>query len=313
MHTHWLWTLNNPNNDETVIDIENIFYTCQQVKYTVFQLEQGEEGTYHFQGYTELARNQRLSFVRQLLPRAHWEPRRGTRAQAREYCMKEDTRIEGPWVIGEWHDKGQGRRTDIIDIHRRVKETNEPIASIIHNMNYQQVRLVETLAKYRKTSKEFEPKQVRWFYGATGTGKTRTAYEEMKEDFWLANKTSDWFDGYNGEEDVLIDDLRAGRWKYDFMLKLLDGYQIRVPIKGSFTIFRAKRIWITCPYTPDIAYAGQVTYHDNIAQLLRRITEIRKFPIEQEQEQESEDDEVVEESWFAERMKAYKRALNKQD
>lgn len=313
--THWLWTLNNPTNDETVVDLENIFSRNPQVKYAMFQLEQGTEGTLHYQGYLELVRNQQLTYVRQLLPRAHWEPRRGTRQQAREYCMKLDTRVEGPWEIGDWIESRQGQRTDIQEIHRLINETNMPVHQIMKDRNYQQVRLIETLAKYRKVNIDWHPKEVNWYWGPTGTGKTRTAFEEMDPNsFWVANKTGDWFDGYQGETDVLIDDLRANDWKYNFMLKLLDGRDIRVPIKGSFTIFSARRIWITCPYKPEVAYAGQVTYHDNIAQLLRRITTITKFDLPnqpEEEEQRIPDDNREEgENWYDERLAFYRQVIN---
>lgn len=82
------------------------------VRYCVYQEERGENGVRHYQGYVELSAPQRMSYMKKLLPRAHWEKRKRTRDECRNYCMKEDTRIAGPFEIGEWQ-RHQGARTDL--------------------------------------------------------------------------------------------------------------------------------------------------------------------------------------------------------
>lgn len=88
----FVFTLNNPGDQPLEFD-PNI------VKYAVWQLEEGNNtGTPHYQGYVELVRKRALSRLHQLIPclaRAHIESRRGTAKQARDYCMKEDTRVAG--------------------------------------------------------------------------------------------------------------------------------------------------------------------------------------------------------------------------
>jgi len=80
------------------------------VRYCTGQLEEGEQGLHrHLQGYLELSKPQRLSWLKaQLSGTAHWEPRRGTREQARDYARKSDTRVEGPWEYGDWQAGGRG-------------------------------------------------------------------------------------------------------------------------------------------------------------------------------------------------------------
>jgi len=78
----------------------------------VWQLEKGETGTPHFQIYVELLKPQRMSAMKLWLPGAHFESRKGSAEQARAYCMKEESREEGPWERGDF-SIGQGRRTDL--------------------------------------------------------------------------------------------------------------------------------------------------------------------------------------------------------
>lgn len=100
----WCFTINNPTPEDDPADWE--------VKYVAWQLEKGEEGTPHYQGYVELDKVARLSKLKKLNGKAHWEIRMGTQEQAIAYTKKEDTRLEGPWEHGE-KAVGRGTRTDL--------------------------------------------------------------------------------------------------------------------------------------------------------------------------------------------------------
>ena len=60
------------------------------VRFCTYSLELGETGNLHFQGYIELVRQQRLSWMKKLegLGAAHFEQRRGTQEQAIAYAEK---------------------------------------------------------------------------------------------------------------------------------------------------------------------------------------------------------------------------------
>lgn len=104
---YWCFTLNNP--EHAICDIPF------DVNYMVYQGEIGDSGTYHFQGYVEFAGNKRISALKKFLPSAHWEKRRGTAEQARDYAMKEESRVEGPFEYGTFTGSRQGQRTDLQD------------------------------------------------------------------------------------------------------------------------------------------------------------------------------------------------------
>lgn len=111
----WCFTINNP---EFAIHEKDF---PASVKYCVWQFEIGENGTMHFQGFIQFFGQQRLSALKKIFPTAHFEKRRGTAEQARDYCMKEDSRIEGPWEFGEFAG-GQGKRTDLDSAAELVKQ-----------------------------------------------------------------------------------------------------------------------------------------------------------------------------------------------
>lgn len=116
----YVFTYNNPaiTAQEFISKIEAL----PDVRYASFQLEQGEEtGTPHWQGYIELRRPQRISWMRNNVLEAHYEKRQGTRQQARDYTRKADTRVEGPWEHGDWLAGGPGARTDLSGVAQACK------------------------------------------------------------------------------------------------------------------------------------------------------------------------------------------------
>lgn len=82
-HRHWCFTYNNP----THVPTPDEWPDCH---YAIYQLEMGASGTVHYQGYAEFSKSKRLSWLRNHtnMPGAHWAVRRGTREEARNYCMK---------------------------------------------------------------------------------------------------------------------------------------------------------------------------------------------------------------------------------
>ena len=69
--------------------------------YTVGQLEKGKEGTVHLQFFINLPKpGKRITAMKKVCKYTHWEPV-GKDNGAADYCMKEDTRVEGPWEFGE--------------------------------------------------------------------------------------------------------------------------------------------------------------------------------------------------------------------
>lgn len=102
--TRWVFTLNNPTEDETLSNLPE----C--AVYLVYGKEIGASGTPHLQGFIIFSSRKRLRSVRQIVgTRAHCEPAKGTNQQARDYCCKDGNVTE----LGVFPSSGQGRRSDL--------------------------------------------------------------------------------------------------------------------------------------------------------------------------------------------------------
>lgn len=266
---NYCFTLNNYTDEEldklSKLDVEYMIYGKEVAPTT---------GTPHLQGFVKFKHAKTFTAVKKLIPRAHLEVMKGTIEDCIKYCSKQGD-------VTEYGKKppGAGSRSDLTDIKKCIEQQKKVKDLLKNNIikNYQGVKYAETLQKYYEKPRMWETK-VEWFYGPTETGKTRTAYEIFSEitdidNIYAAMDTGKWWDGYDGQEYVIIDDIRKDFMKFHQLLKLLDRYPYRVETKGSTRQFVAKHIIITSPFRPEELYETR----EDIGQLIRRIHNIRKF------------------------------------
>jgi len=91
----YIYTLNNPSENDK-FSLEQIIL---RAKISVYQLEQGKNGTPHFQGYLEFENPVSWEKLKREMPRAHIEICKDSKASI-AYCQKIEGRIEGPWIKG---------------------------------------------------------------------------------------------------------------------------------------------------------------------------------------------------------------------
>lgn len=251
---NWCFTLNNPENDD-------IPRTWPSVKYVVWQKEKGEAGTSHLQGYVIWASARTLSAVKDTNGQAHWGIREKPHEAARRYCMKEDTRVSGPWELGAPDEEkmGQGKRNDLMDI-KKVIDTGASLQYLAENhfpVMAKHSRWIKEYIALRGKNKRNWPTFTTVIWGPTGTGKTRTVMEKAgPHAYWLkkpGHGQTVFFDNYDGEEDVVIDEF-YGWLPYDLLLRMCDRYPLLVDTKGGSCYFSPKRIWITSNVKPQEWY-----------------------------------------------------------
>lgn len=260
----WCFTLNNPERND--------FIFPELVRYAIWQRESGEAGTEHLQGYIELAKPQRLSWLKNVIPRAHFEIARGTRDQARDYCRKSDTRVAGPFEYGEWKNGGQGSRSDLNAVkelidngagEQEIAESN--FSTWCRNYRaFREYKRIKTEARNWETS-------VTVYWGEPGTGKSRKAMEENPGAYWKPK--GNWWDGYEQQEVVVIDEF-YGWLPYDFILRLCDRYPLNLEVKGGTVAFVGKSVIFTSNKHPDDWYQKENLDKRAFA---RRVTKLIHF------------------------------------
>lgn len=87
---------------------------------------------------------------------------------------------------------------------------------------------------------------------------------------------SKWWDGYQGQEHVILDEFR-GSIDIAHLLRWLDRYPVRVERKGSSVPLKATTFWITSNLAPRGWYPE--LDETTMEALLRRLTNILEFPI----------------------------------
>ncbi len=236
-----------------------------------------DTGRRHQQCYVEFTLSVTLRRAKELLKTAavHLDPRGGTAKQASDYCKKDGDFLT--W--GRLTE--QGKRTDLDAVKAAVTDTGTMAAVCAVATSYQGLRGGELLLKYLSPRRSVPPR-VQWFWGPTGTGKTRAAIEACWEAaYWMSSGTLQWWDGYDGEVAVILDDFRPEPGvPYARVLRLLDRYPVRVPVKGSSRELLATTIIVTSNFAPELVYDGRLGVGESIEPLLRRLHRVREFKAE---------------------------------
>ncbi len=236
---------------------ETVLQGMPNATYVIVGEEIGEEGTKHLQGYAELSKQTYFSVLKKWCPQMHLESRRGSQTQAIDYCKKDGKCKE----MGE--RKKMGERNDISDLRAMIeagsselelfKESDAMFKYHKAASKYRMLKLQEKFSRFHKVE------VVVLWNEKSGSGKTRRAWELCKDPYVLPVNEGKWFDNYNGQADLIIDDYE-GEMEYRTFLKILDGYPYQVPTKGGHAWKCWSQIVITSNVDPRDWYPAQEDY-----------------------------------------------------
>jgi len=250
---NFCFTLNNYSLDE----YELLLNTTECV-YICIGEEIADTGTRHLQGYVSFKDAKTLSSLKKINARCHWEICKGTPSQNRAYCIKDGTFEEHGSIPMDPKKKGEGEKRRWEDAFEAVRDNRiqDVPADIkcrhLKSIEYAVTREADALRKLSN----LEVLDNQWRWGDPKSGKSEGARAE-NPDHYLKLVRSKWFDHYNHEPVVLIEDLDPESSKQAQYLKTLaDIYPVRVEVKGGTMMIRPKRVIVTSNYSPEDIFSG---------------------------------------------------------
>jgi len=211
--------------------------------YSIYGEEVGESGTPHLQGFLHFKSARTETSIRKKLPGFHIEISRSVEASI-TYCKKDGRVTE----LGD--PPAQGSRTDISAVCDMVKKKRS-LKDIAEEHP-------ETYLKFHKgihmlksvLTDPYHHEDIRglWYVGVPGAGKSRKALEENPGAYRKAQNK--WFDGYDGETCIILDDLDKGGACLGHYLKIWgDRYPCSGEIKGGTVQLQHTQLIVTSNYT----------------------------------------------------------------
>ena len=219
-------------------------------KYYVFGKEIAPEtGTKHLQGYIVFKNRLRMNQVQDLLKhKAHVEVARTSHAANIKYCKKEGDFIEDGEIPIDGCIKGAEATKEKWDNVRKLASANN-FAEIPSDIYVRYIRNLKQIAIDNWTPPaDLESVCGIWYFGQSGNGKSTKARNDFPNAYFKrANK---WFDGYQGQETIIIDDLDKTHDFLAYDLKIwTDKFSFTAETKGGHILIRPKNIVVTSQYT----------------------------------------------------------------
>lgn len=240
------------------------FLKSIECKYICFGFEIAPKtGTPHLQGYVSFNNPRSFKSVSKLLP-WHISIAKGSGAQNKAYCTKEGEFYERGDIPKDPKDQGtvekerwdnarsaavEGRMDDIVD-------------SDIYIRCYGSLKRIrdDHAIKAKNLEGDSSLRTGLWIWGPAGCGKTRKAHDEY-DNLYIKDWTK-WWDHYQGEENVLIDDMspRHAEIFGDILKIWTDRYAFKAQNKGGYMHIRPKLIIITSQYPMERVFLEKETY-----------------------------------------------------
>lgn len=224
---------------------------------------------HHWQSFVHFHNAKTREAAQIYIGNVHCDIAKGTDTEAIAYCTKD----------GEFFEFGvrpqQGRRTDLVllrdDISagRSVDDiaVESPMVFHQYGRTLRELEMIHLRTRYRT-----ERTTCDWLFGKTGTGKSYRAFKNFdpKTHYVHCKRDRGWWDGYKGQQIVIINDFR-GHICYDDLLEMIDENPWYVPTRGRERLpFVSRHVIITSPLRPEEVYHNRDD-NDDIQQLLRRI------------------------------------------
>lgn len=259
----WCWTLFNYTT------LDEAYFQALDCKYTVVGKEVcPTTKRAHLQGFTIFNGNKRLSALKKLNKQVHWEPTIKSSLVAADYCKKE----------GDFFEKGDipspGKRTDLEEVVTMIKagKSIHEIADEATSSFIKFGRGIRDVTLILQKPYSHTDQRGLWFVGPPGSGKSREARDLYPECFLKGQNK--WFDGYQNEKVILLDDFdHMGKCLGHHLKIWADRYACTGETKGGTINLQHTKFIITSNYYPHEIWSDDA---ELIKAMERRFT-VRQF------------------------------------
>ena len=261
-------TLNNwQEKPDIVEEIKALPY-----KYLVWGDEEGEQGTPHKQGTIIFNSQKTLTAAIASLKGCHVEVCKDLHASI-AYCKKDGVYEEFGTAPKTSKEKGEGEQQRWEQI--RIAAEEGRLDDIPPDVRFKQYKAVEHFrsegSKRRKLT-DTDQKHL-WYYGDSGTGKSRKAREENPDAY--LKPCNKWWDGYDDEDVVIIEDFDEAHACLAHHIKIWgDRYPFPAEVKGGYRKIRPRMVIVTSNYSPEEIW----TKNNDLLPILRRFKKVHFGP-----------------------------------
>jgi len=219
------------NYPETAEAQIRAFHEEKQATYTIVGREIGENGTPHLQGYFHLKDRLAFSRLKEYFPSIHIEKAKGNAEQNKIYCSKDLDFFEMGTCPKTSGNASKESWKEILDAAQRgdwpFLKDNYPRVWVTLHEKLISMRIPKTQVLSGETIDN------EWWYGSTGTGKSKLAWEKYGVICYqkMLNK---WWDGYDDQKVVVIEEWSPKNEVTASALKIwADRYPFTAQIKGG--------------------------------------------------------------------------------
>lgn len=223
-----------------------------------------ETSRYHLQGMVCLKRKVRANLVAHELGLGgcHAEPMAGTPDQAAAYCSKKESRVRtrASWVRNDASNQPDGypcliygstfragARTDLQAFQGALQE-GRTMHELSNEFFPQFLRYQKGIAAYRdanppESATTLTVRRGYYIYGPPGFGKSTWLFTRMGASAYYYDGSS-WFNGYDGQQVIIIDDVDPSELQIKLIKWLADPVPRRYQYKGGYLHLEHKTVII---------------------------------------------------------------------
>lgn len=263
--------------------VRKFFENLEDCKYCCGQLEIGNaENTKHIQSFVVFKNPKSFDRVRVLFPTAHIDVANGTNTQCRDYCTKNETKVEEPFEFGTFSE--MRARTDVKNFFDLLDSgaTDMELRELYPQLYLKEFKKLNELRLARRKeiySKQCRDVEVTYIYGSSGVGKSTYVNGLVVNDsvFRVDSFDKSAFTDYAGEDTLVIDEFK-GQFNLQFMNRLLDCFPLKV--RGLCSLLPAcfTKVYIVSNFSYNELYKPeQIENVGQYAGFVRRLNNIIKI------------------------------------